>query len=310
MYTLPRCTAPQGPRARALGGGGQGPEPRRGRRAERRRRGRRADRRRDGGRAGGALPRCVLAEDYPQACRRTRRASILVEAGPELFSMFKPNLRAYAARRSEKRTVEVMTGERVSSVITDARHAPVGHRARKRTRSCGARACPGQPARRSRWGSSSSEATASASARSSTLPRPPRGLRRRGHRCDHRRQDGAGAPPARVGCPAVGRARRRSDLPPPRGQGDQAVQVQGQGDDGAIGRGAAVVQMLGGQTMKGRRAQLAWGPCTSRSCRRTRTARRRWSTGQAPALTHTARRPDHRGSRRGLGERRWQMQSP
>jgi NADH dehydrogenase FAD-containing subunit len=26
-----------------------------------------------------------------------------------------------------------------------------------------------------------------------------------------------------------------------------------------IGRGAAVVQMLGGRTMKGRKAQLAWG---------------------------------------------------
>ena len=52
-------TAPQGTRARALGGGRQGPEPRRRRRAQRRRRGRRADRRRDGGRAGRALSLCI-----------------------------------------------------------------------------------------------------------------------------------------------------------------------------------------------------------------------------------------------------------
>jgi Pyridine nucleotide-disulphide oxidoreductase len=41
---------------------------------------------------------------------------VLVEAGPELFSMFKPNLRAYTVEALNKRTVEVMTGERVASV--------------------------------------------------------------------------------------------------------------------------------------------------------------------------------------------------
>ena len=41
---------------------------------------------------------------------------ILVEAGPELFSMFKPKLREYAAKALADRTVEVMTGAMVASV--------------------------------------------------------------------------------------------------------------------------------------------------------------------------------------------------
>jgi NADH dehydrogenase len=41
---------------------------------------------------------------------------ILVEAGPELFSMFKPKLREYAAKALADRTVEVRTGEIVASV--------------------------------------------------------------------------------------------------------------------------------------------------------------------------------------------------
>jgi NADH dehydrogenase len=41
---------------------------------------------------------------------------ILVEAGPEIFSMFKPDIRSYAARALEKRGVEVLVGEVVDRV--------------------------------------------------------------------------------------------------------------------------------------------------------------------------------------------------
>ena len=40
----------------------------------------------------------------------------LVEAGPELFSMFKPKLREYTAKALAERTVEVRTGTAVESV--------------------------------------------------------------------------------------------------------------------------------------------------------------------------------------------------
>ena len=62
------------------------------------------------GRARGALPRRVR-EELSGTCRRTRRGSILVEAGPTLFSMFKADIRAYTEKALAKRTVEVMVGE-------------------------------------------------------------------------------------------------------------------------------------------------------------------------------------------------------
>src|SRR5262249_17860834 len=56
-----------------------------------------------------------FANDYPAIAQDQARI-ILIEAGPELFSMFKPNLREYATRALTKRTVEVMTGAMVASV--------------------------------------------------------------------------------------------------------------------------------------------------------------------------------------------------
>ena len=61
------------------------------------------------------LYRAVFARDYPAVPQEKARV-ILVEAGPELFSMFKPRLRKYAAKALAERTVEVMTGAMVSSV--------------------------------------------------------------------------------------------------------------------------------------------------------------------------------------------------
>src|SRR5262245_24056490 len=53
--------------------------------------------------------------DYPGIPQEEARI-ILVEAGDDIFAMFKPNLREYAREALEKRTVEVMTGARVQSV--------------------------------------------------------------------------------------------------------------------------------------------------------------------------------------------------
>src|SRR5262252_5116433 len=61
------------------------------------------------------LYRGDFARDYPQVPEEKARV-ILVEAGDEIFSMFKPKLRRYALEALQKRTVEVMTGEIVASV--------------------------------------------------------------------------------------------------------------------------------------------------------------------------------------------------
>ncbi len=61
------------------------------------------------------LYRAVFARDYPNIPQDKVRI-VLVEAGPEVFSMFKPDIRAYTEKALKERTVEVMTGETVASV--------------------------------------------------------------------------------------------------------------------------------------------------------------------------------------------------
>ena len=61
------------------------------------------------------LYRADMAKDYPHVRQAAARVT-LVEAGPDLFSTFKPDLRAYARRALEVRGVEVLLGERVAAV--------------------------------------------------------------------------------------------------------------------------------------------------------------------------------------------------
>src|SRR5215813_6958742 len=51
------------------------------------------------------LYRHSFAKDYPEL-PQDRARIILVEAGPELFSMFKPNIREYTVKALDERTVE------------------------------------------------------------------------------------------------------------------------------------------------------------------------------------------------------------
>ena len=61
------------------------------------------------------LYRNGFSKDYPAIPQEHARL-ILVEAGPTLFAMFKQNLRDYTVKALEKRDVEVVVGEIVSSV--------------------------------------------------------------------------------------------------------------------------------------------------------------------------------------------------
>ena len=64
-------------------------------------------------------------KDYPQLPQEKARI-VLVEAGDEIFAMFKPNLREYARDALETRTVEVVTGERCNPSRPPASHSPPG----------------------------------------------------------------------------------------------------------------------------------------------------------------------------------------
>jgi NADH:ubiquinone reductase (H+-translocating) len=61
------------------------------------------------------LYRSNFAADYP-TLPQDRARLLLVEAGPELFPMFKSDIRAYTARALEQRKVELLLGEVVQSI--------------------------------------------------------------------------------------------------------------------------------------------------------------------------------------------------
>ena len=61
------------------------------------------------------LYRSNFSEDYP-AISQDQARIVLVEAGPALLSMFVPSIRSYAKKALEKRGVEVMLGEVVTSI--------------------------------------------------------------------------------------------------------------------------------------------------------------------------------------------------
>jgi len=61
------------------------------------------------------LYRSLFAKDYPDIPQKKARI-VLVEAGPQIFAMFKTKLRTYAEKALTKRGVELQTGEVVESI--------------------------------------------------------------------------------------------------------------------------------------------------------------------------------------------------
>jgi NADH dehydrogenase len=61
------------------------------------------------------LYRAIFSKDYPDIPQEKARI-ILVEAGPEIFAMFRTKLRRYAEKALAKRSVEVTVGEIVDSI--------------------------------------------------------------------------------------------------------------------------------------------------------------------------------------------------
>ena len=202
------------------------------------------------------LYRGDLEKDYPKVSQERARV-VLVEAGPEIFSMFKPNLRAYTEEALRKRTVEVITGEVVASVaptrvtLKSGTEIPAhtlvwgaGLQGNQLVQSLGLElergnrigvgpdlAVPGHP-----------EVYAVGDIAAITDARTEHALPQLGS-VALQSGEHAGETIAR---------RLRSKEPKP-------FKYRDKGTMATIGRGAAVVQMLGGRTMKGMKAQAAWG---------------------------------------------------
>ncbi len=201
------------------------------------------------------LYRTNFVDDYPNLPQEKARV-VLVEAGDEIFAMFKPNLREYARDALEERTVEVMTGARVQSVSSTRVTLASGEVI---------------PAHTLVWG---------AGLQGNAL------VQSLGIELERGSRIGVGPDlelPGYPGVYAVGDVAAITDsktqqvLPQLGSVGLQSGEHAGEtiarrvagkpakpfayrdkGTMAAIGRHAAVVQMLGGKTMKGRKAQFAW----------------------------------------------------
>ena len=202
------------------------------------------------------LYRGEFEKDYPGVSQESARV-VLVEAGPEIFSMFKPNLRAYTEEALRKRSVEVITGEIVASVtptrvtLKSGTEIPAhtlvwgaGLQGNQLVQSLGLElergnrigvgpdlAVPGQP-----------EVYAVGDIAAITDARTEHALPQLGS-VALQSGEHAGETIAR---------RLLNKKPKP-------FKYRDKGTMATIGRHAAVVQMLGGKTMTGLKAQLAWG---------------------------------------------------
>jgi len=198
----------------------------------------------------------VFRKDYPDVDPEQARI-VLVEASPEIFGMFKPDIRSYTEQALSKRGVEVMTGEVVESVS------------------------PEKVTLKSKAVLSAHTLVWGAGLQGNALVRSLGLELERGNRIG---VDGELRIPAHPEVFAVGDiaaitdAKTEQVLPQlgsvalqsgehvgetigrlVEGKETKPFKYKDKGTMATIGRGAAVVQMLGGRTMKGKAAQAAWG---------------------------------------------------
>jgi len=202
------------------------------------------------------LYRGDFAKDYPGVDPEDARVT-LVEAGPELFGMFKPKLRDYAEEALTKRGVEVKTGEVVASVTPTTVTLKSGEKLKAHTLVWGA-GLQGNPLVQS-LGLELQRGNRIGVGPDLTLP-------------DHSEVFVVGDVAAitdskteqvlpQLGSVALQSGERAGTTIADRiaGKEPKPFKYKDKGTMATIGRGAAVVQMLGGRTMTGFKAQAAWG---------------------------------------------------
>jgi NADH dehydrogenase len=202
------------------------------------------------------LYRGDLEKDYPKVPQEPARV-VLVEAGPEIFSMFKPNLRAYTEEALRKRTVEVITGEVVASVTPTRVTLKSGTEIPAHTLVWGA----------GLQGNRLVQSLGLELERGNRIGVGP-DLAVPGHPEVYAVGDIAAITDARtehalpqLGSVALQSGEHAGETIARRlgGKEPKPFKYRDKGTMATIGRGAAVVQMLGGRTMKGMKAQAAWG---------------------------------------------------
>src|SRR5262245_14316061 len=202
------------------------------------------------------LYRADFAKDYPNLPQEKARV-ILVEAGPELFSMFKPKLREYTTKALTDRTVEVMTGALVSSVSPTRVTLKSGDELEAHTLVWGAGLQGNQLVQT--LGLELQRGNRIAVGPDLALPDHPE---------IYVLGDAAAIVDAKteqvlpqLGSVALQSGEHAGETIARRiaGKDTKPFKYKDKGTMATIGRGAAVVQMLGGRTMTGKKAQVAWG---------------------------------------------------
>ncbi len=202
------------------------------------------------------LYRSDFAQDYGEGLSDRARLT-LVEAGPELFPMFKPDIREYAQHELEQRGVEIMLGERVESVEPTRVILASG---------------TVLPAHTLVWGAGLqanplTESLGVELERGNRIPVDPE-LRLPDHPEVFGVGDAAWITDAGTGdvLPQLGsvalQAGEHAGANIARlvaGKEPKPFEYTDKGTMAAIARGAAVAQLHGGRTMKGKMAFLAWG---------------------------------------------------
>jgi NADH dehydrogenase len=202
------------------------------------------------------LYRGNFAKDYPNVAPEDARVT-LVEAGPELFPMFKPKLREYTERALTDRGVEVKTGTAVASVAPTRVTLKSGETLEAHTLV---------------WGAGL-EANPLVNSLELELQRGNRigvgpDLTLPDHPEVYVVGDIAAITDSKTGqvLPQLGSVALQSGEHAGKtiaariaGKETKPFKYKDKGTMATIGRGAAVVQMLGGRTMTGVKAQAAWG---------------------------------------------------
>src|SRR5262245_34296801 len=201
------------------------------------------------------LYRHEFVKDYPDIPVEHSRV-ILVEAGPQLFSMFKPKLQEYAAKALTDRTVEVRTGVAVASVSTTRITLKSGEAISAHTLVWGA-GLQGNPVART-LGLDLERGNRLGVGEDLTLPGHPEVFVPGDVAAITDQKTGQVLPQLGSVALQTGQRAGKNIARLISGKEPKSFVYHDKGTMAAIGRGAACVQMLGGKTMKGHKAQLAW----------------------------------------------------
>jgi NADH dehydrogenase len=197
----------------------------------------------------------VFRKDYPDIPPEQARI-VLVEASPEIFAMFKEEIRSYTVDALEQRGVDVLTGEVVQSVEPERVTLKSGTVLPAHTLVWGA----------GLQGNDLVQSLGIELGRGNRIPVDEE-LRVASHPEMFAVGDVAAITDAKTQqvLPQLGSVALQSGEHAGEtiarivaGKKPEPFKYKDKGTMATIGRGAAVVQMLGGKTMKGKKAQAAW----------------------------------------------------